>query len=72
MRPGDVLTIALRGKVQILRVLAAGRRRGPPAEARQLYEVVEDRQSNPALRPARAATAKRDPAQGGPASETGG
>jgi ribosome-associated heat shock protein Hsp15 len=41
VRPGDVLTIALRGRVQILRVLAAGCRRGPPEEARQLYEPVE-------------------------------
>jgi ribosome-associated heat shock protein Hsp15 len=41
VRRGDVLTIALRGRVQILRVLAAGHRRGPPSEARQLYEPVE-------------------------------
>jgi ribosome-associated heat shock protein Hsp15 len=43
VRPGDVLTIALRGRVQVLRVLAAGHRRGPPGEARQLYEPVESR-----------------------------
>jgi ribosome-associated heat shock protein Hsp15 len=41
VRTGDVLTIALRGRVHILRVLATGRRRGPPAEARQLYEHVK-------------------------------
>ena len=40
VRSGDVLTIALRGHVQVLRVLAPGLRRGPPPEARQLYEVV--------------------------------
>ena len=43
VRPGDVLTIALRGRVRILRVLAAGHRRGPPEEARQLYEPIEPR-----------------------------
>ena len=37
---GDVLTIAVRGRVQVLRVLATAERRGPPAEARLLYEVV--------------------------------
>jgi ribosome-associated heat shock protein Hsp15 len=40
LRPGDVLTIALRGKVLVLRVLALGTRRGPAAEARRLYEAV--------------------------------
>jgi ribosome-associated heat shock protein Hsp15 len=38
LRPGDVLTIALRGgEVQILKVLAVGERRGPPREAQLLY-----------------------------------
>jgi ribosome-associated heat shock protein Hsp15 len=49
VRAGDVLTIALRGRVQVLRVLAAGLRRGPPAEARRLYEVVGDAGSGTAL-----------------------
>jgi ribosome-associated heat shock protein Hsp15 len=38
VRPGDVLTIALRGRVQVLKIAAAGERRGPPPQARQLYE----------------------------------
>lgn len=42
VRPGDVLTVALRGRVQVLKVLAPGARRGPPAEARQLYELLSD------------------------------
>ncbi len=46
VRPGDVLTIALRGRVQILRVLATGCRRGPPEEARQLYETVGPRSTD--------------------------
>lgn len=41
VRQGDVLTIALRGKVHVLKVMAAGQRRGPPAEARLLYEIIE-------------------------------
>lgn len=40
VRSGDVLTIAVRGRIQVLKVLAASERRGPPAEARLLYEVV--------------------------------
>jgi ribosome-associated heat shock protein Hsp15 len=40
VRSGDVLTIAVRGRVQVLRVVAPGERRGPPEEARQLYDVV--------------------------------
>lgn len=40
VRAGDVLTIALRGRVQILQVLAPGERRGPPAEAKLLYLVI--------------------------------
>ena len=40
VRSGDVLTIAVRGSVEVLKVLAPGVRRGPPPEARLLYEVV--------------------------------
>lgn len=40
VRAGDVLTIAIRGRIDIVRVLAAGERRGPPAEARGLYDVL--------------------------------
>ncbi len=38
VRAGDVLTIALRGRVHVLKVMAEGTRRGPPTEARQLYK----------------------------------
>ncbi len=34
---GDVLTFALGEGVRVVRVLAFGKRRGPPAEARKLY-----------------------------------
>jgi ribosome-associated heat shock protein Hsp15 len=44
LRPGDVLTIAFgegeRGRVRIWRVAALAPRRGPPAEARLLYDEV--------------------------------
>lgn len=40
VRSGDVLTVAVRGGVEVLRVLAPGVRRGPPPEARLLYEVL--------------------------------
>ncbi len=36
--PGTVLTFALNGRVRVLRILDAGRRRGPPAEALALYQ----------------------------------
>jgi ribosome-associated heat shock protein Hsp15 len=38
VQPGDILTIALDSGVRVLKVVAAGSRRGPAAEARLLYE----------------------------------
>jgi ribosome-associated heat shock protein Hsp15 len=38
LRVGDVVTIAVHARVRVLKVLAAGARRGPPAEACLLYE----------------------------------
>lgn len=38
LRPGDVVTVSVRGHVRVLKMVAAGERRGPPAQARQLYE----------------------------------
>ena len=63
VRPGDVLTIALRGNIEVLKVLAAGARRGPPAEARQLYELISAIGTG-AL--ARAGGAPREPGTGRP------
>jgi ribosome-associated heat shock protein Hsp15 len=37
VRPGDVLSFALRGAVRVLRVESLPARRGPPAEARLSY-----------------------------------
>lgn len=42
VRPGDVLTFPHGDDIRVLRVLALGKRRGPPAEARTLYETAED------------------------------
>ena len=49
LRPGDVLTVPLRGDVLVVRVLALAVRRGPAPEARGLYEVIE---GQPGLRDA--------------------
>ncbi len=48
LRPGDVLTLPLRGDVRVLRVVALATRRGPAPEARRLYEDLGD---TPAPRP---------------------
>lgn len=38
VKPGDVLTITLEGRILVWKVLDCGARRGPSEEARQLYE----------------------------------
>jgi ribosome-associated heat shock protein Hsp15 len=38
--PGDVLTFPQGGMIRVVRVLAAGERRGPATEAQGLYEDV--------------------------------
>ena len=43
VRPGDVLTIALDRQIRVLKVRAAGVRRGPFEEARLLYEDLTER-----------------------------
>jgi len=40
LKPGDVVTLAFGGRVLLLKVLAPGMRRGPPAEARALYQLL--------------------------------
>jgi ribosome-associated heat shock protein Hsp15 len=41
VRPGDELVFAIAGRVSAVRVLALGERRGPAAEARALYVVLD-------------------------------
>lgn len=38
VRQGDVVTVNVRGHIRVLKVMAPGTRRGPPVEARTLYE----------------------------------
>jgi ribosome-associated heat shock protein Hsp15 len=57
LRTGEVVTIALHGRVLVLKVLAPGQRRGPAPEARGLYEVL----SPGAARPQALASAGGDP-----------
>lgn len=38
VRPGDVLTMSLHGRIRIIKVRAPGLRRGPASEASALYE----------------------------------
>jgi ribosome-associated heat shock protein Hsp15 len=45
LRPGAVVTIAVNGRVRVLKVLAPGVRRGPPAEALGLYEDLTPQQA---------------------------
>ena len=40
LRIGDVLTVAIRGDVRVVRVLVLAERRGPVPEARTLYEDI--------------------------------
>jgi ribosome-associated heat shock protein Hsp15 len=41
VKPGDELVFAVAGRVGEVRILALGARRGPPAEARGLYEALD-------------------------------
>lgn len=45
VRIGDVLSFAVHGQVRVLRVEALPLRRGPPAEAREVYTMIEDGES---------------------------
>jgi ribosomal 50S subunit-recycling heat shock protein len=40
--PGDEMVFALAGRLRALRVEAIGARRGPPAEARMLYHLIDE------------------------------
>ncbi len=42
VRAGDVLTLALRDSVRVVRVRALSARRGPATEARTLYDEVPE------------------------------
>lgn len=57
VRPGDVLTFPLGPHIRVIKIIELADRRGPPAEARSLYEDL-------APPPKRAAAGSFDPAQG--------
>ena len=40
--PGDILTLAVHGRVRVIKVLAIGARRGPASEAQTLYQDMAD------------------------------
>lgn len=58
--PGDVLTFAQGRRIRLIRILAPGTRRGPPAEAQGLYLDLDG-----------AAEAAQVPDKGGDASPDG-
>jgi ribosome-associated heat shock protein Hsp15 len=41
VKAGDVLTFFVGGRVRVVRVVALGSRRGPPEEARALYQDLD-------------------------------
>lgn len=64
---GDVITLVIHEQVRVLKVLACGVRRGPAAEARELYEDMSpppaprEKRTQPPPRPA-----QREPGTGRP------
>lgn len=56
IKPDDILTIAVHGRVHVVKVLGAAERRGPPAEARLLYAEL-------ATNPHEGAAQKQDASQ---------
>jgi len=68
LRPGDVVTVTVRGRVRVLKVLRPGIRRGPPAEAGTLFEDVAAKVAPPvaALGLVGSAAGIRAPGQGRP------
>jgi ribosome-associated heat shock protein Hsp15 len=66
VRVGDVITVTAHRQVRVLKVLAPGVRRGPPTEARKLFEELSGGSSAPG------ATAPSAAASGGtPVAEAG-
>lgn len=65
VREGDVVTVAVAGRVRVLKVVAAGARRGPAPEARLLYEDLTPAQG-PYERPRAGQPGGREPGAGRP------
>lgn len=63
IRIGDVVTVALAGRIKVLKVLALAERRGPYAEAQHIYEDLSP--EPPRFEPP-SPVAERDPGSGRP------
>ena len=46
--PGDILTLAVHGRVRVVKVMAIGARRGPASEAQTLYQDMAGSEEVPA------------------------
>lgn len=72
LKPGDVVTVSAHRQVRVLRMVAAGERRGPPAEAQRLYEELTEARTPAqngeagAAGPGSAQTVQREPGTGRP------
>lgn len=62
VKPGDVVTVSVGRKVRVLKMLAAGDRRGPASEAQGLFEELTPKPASPIAGPSSAASAASDPA----------
>ena len=63
VKPGDVLTFPKGRDIRVIEVMALGARRGPAAEARELYRDLDPPQARPKPAPK---PAERDPGAGRP------
>ncbi|MGE0630185.1 MAG: RNA-binding S4 domain-containing protein [Hyphomicrobiaceae bacterium] len=66
LKPGDVVTVTVRGHVRVLKVLAPGERRGPPAEARLLFDEVKGERERESPSSASGAQSVQAPLSTGP------
>jgi ribosome-associated heat shock protein Hsp15 len=66
LRPGDVLTFPLGPHIRVIKVTVLAGRRGPPAEARSLYEDLAPPEARPAVPAMGDAAARREPGTGRP------
>ncbi len=66
LRPGQVLTFVQGRHVRVVRVVALGTRRGPPAEAQTLYEDLSPPAPDTALPRESLAPPERGPGSGRP------
>lgn len=42
VKPGDVITVSIRGRIRVIEVIDPGQRRGPADEASQLYRELTE------------------------------